>query len=276
MSTLKLGAQLYTLREFTQTENDFAGTIKRVADIGYKYVQVSGISANISAHFIKEVTEDCGIKVILTHTSPDRIRNNTEKVIEEHDIFNCPGIGIGGYWGDRSADGFKKFAENVAPAVEKIKAAGKFFLYHNHRFEFEHFEKGKTAIDILLENSDKSAFKLTFDTYWAQAGGVDPAKFIKDYKDNIFVTHLKDMTVLNYKHTTTELSTGKVKSSSISDTHIMTEIMTGNMNFERILKVSEKNDVLWHFVEQDEVRINAFDSMKISYDNLMATGKFEQ
>ena len=253
---LKLGAQLYTLRKFTQNEDDFAETIKKAADIGYKYAQVSGIGAGISAEFIKKVTEDNGVKVILTHTPLQRIMNETDKVIEEHNIFDCPGIGVGGFGGDRSADGFKKFAEDIAPAVKKIKASGKLFLYHNHRFEFERFG-GKTGMDILLENSDTSAFKFTFDTYWAQAGGVDPAQFIKDYKDNIFVTHLKDMTVVN-------------------DVSVMTEIFTGNINFERILKVSEKNNILWHFVEQDEVYMDAFESMKISYDNLMATGRFEK
>jgi len=256
MPALKLGAQLYTLREYTQNENDFASTIKKVADIGYKYVQVSGIGGSIPAQFIKKVTEDNDVKVILTHTSPDKIMNDTDKVIEDHDIFGCPGIGIGGYWGDRSADGFKKFAENIAPAVAKIKAANKFFLYHNHKYEFEHFEKGKSALDIMLENSDKSAFKLTFDTYWGQAGGVDPAQFIEDYKDNIFATHLKDMTV-------------------VGDKIRMTEMLTGNMNFARVLELSEKNNVLWHFVEQDEVYMDAFESMKISYDNLFATSKFE-
>jgi len=253
---LKLGAQLYTLREHTKNEQDFATTIKKVADIGYKYVQVSGVGASVTPQLIKKVTEDNGIKVILTHTSLDRICGETDKVIEEHSLFDCPGIGIGGFWGNKSADGFKHFAEEMAPVVAKIKAAGKLFLYHNHKFEFEHFEKGKTAIDIMLENSDKEAFKLTFDTYWAQAGGIDPAQFIKDYKDNIFATHLKDMTV-------------------VDDNIRMTEILDGNMNFKRVLKISEKHGVLWHFVELDEVYMDAFESMKISYDNLTATGKFE-
>jgi sugar phosphate isomerase/epimerase len=162
---------------------------------------------------------------------------------------------VGGFWGSRTADGFKQFAEGIAPAADKIKAAGKVFLYHNHRFEFERYN-GKTGIDILLENTDKDAFKLTFDTYWAQAGGIDPAEFIKENSDRIYVTHLKDMAVIN-------------------DKSVMTEIMTGNINFNRILKVSEKADIIWHFVEQDETRIDCFESMKISHDNLMSTGKFE-
>jgi len=238
-----------------QNEKDFAETIKKIAAIGYKYVQVSGIGSGVSPAVIKQAANDNNIKVILTHSSPARIRNETEKVIEDHDIFGCDAIGVGGMFDyPGNPDGYKKFAEDFSPAIEKIKASGKVFLYHNHRFEFARFD-GKTGIDILLENTDKNGFKLTFDTYWAQAGGIDPADFIKKYSDRIFATHLKDMSVIN-------------------DKPEMTEIYTGNMNFDRILKISKKNGVIWHFVEQDEVRINAFDSMKISFDNLMKTGYF--
>ena len=134
-------------------------------------------------------------------------------------------------------------------------SVAKVFLYHNHDFEFEKYD-GKTAMDILLENTDKDGFKLTFDTYWSQFAGVDPTEFIKNHADRIYVTHLKDMAIIN-------------------DKKEMTEVCTGIMNFDKILQVSEQNNIIWHFVEQDEVRMDAFDSMKISFDNLMATGMFE-
>ena len=257
MPDLKLGAQLYTVREYTQNESDFAKAMDKIADIGYKYVQVSGIGPGISPAFIRDAAINSGLKVVLTHTSPARIKDEAEAVIKEHDIFGCGCIGVGGMFGhDGTADGFLRFAEDFAPAIDKIKQSGKLFLYHNHRFEFENFG-GKTGIEILLENTDKDAFKLTFDTYWAQAGGIDPAQFMEENSGRIFATHLKDMTV-------------------IKDRMEMTEVCTGNMNFKRILEVSKQKEILWHFVEQDDVRINAFDSMKISHDNLMATGKFER
>jgi len=256
MPALKLGAQLYTVRQYTQTEKDFAETMEKIAKIGYKYLQVSGIGSSITPDFIKKVTEDNGLKVILTHTSPERIMKETEKVIEDHNIYNCDGIGVGGIFGvERSEDGYKKFIENFAPAIEKIKKSGKVFLYHNHNFEFEKYGN-KTGIDILLENSDQDGFKLTFDTYWAYFAGFDPVEFIKRYNSRIFVTHLKDMAI-------------------IDDKKVMTEVCTGIMDFNKILEVSKNNNIIWHFVEQDEVRMNAVDSMKISFDNLMATGKFE-
>ena len=256
MPALKLGAQLYTVRQYTQNEKDFAETMKKIASVGYKYVQVSGIGSGVTPVMIKQAADDNNLKVILTHTSPERIKNETEKVIEEHNVFGCDGIGIGGMFGhERTADGYKKFADDFSKAIEKIKQSGKVFLYHNHDFEFQKYD-GKTGMDIVLENTDKDGLKLTFDTYWAQFAKVDPAEFIEKYCGRIFATHLKDMTFIDNKA-------------------VMTEVCTGTMNFDRILKVSEDSGILWHFVEQDEVRIDAFESMKISFDNLMATGKFE-
>ena len=252
---LKLGAQLYTVREYMKTEDDFKRTMEKIATIGYRYVQVSGIG-EVPPQRIKESAEANGIKVILTHMPPERVLNETEKVIGEHDLLGCGAIGIGGLVGaERNEEGYKTFAANFASAIEKIKKSGKLFCYHNHRFEFEKYN-GLTGLDILLANTDKDAFKLTFDTYWAHSGGIDCAAFIEKYHGRIFSTHLKDMTVIN-------------------DSQEMTEIYTGNMNFDAILKASAENGVIYHFVEQDTVRMDAFDSMKISYDNLMKTGMFK-
>ena len=43
MDIMKIGAQLFTIRNFTQTETDFARAMEKIAKIGYQVVQVSGI-----------------------------------------------------------------------------------------------------------------------------------------------------------------------------------------------------------------------------------------
>ena len=40
-----IGAQLYTLRDYCKNLDDFSETLKKVADIGYTSVQVSGTCA---------------------------------------------------------------------------------------------------------------------------------------------------------------------------------------------------------------------------------------
>lgn len=39
---MEIGAQFYTLRDFCKDLDSFAETLKKVADIGYKTVQISG------------------------------------------------------------------------------------------------------------------------------------------------------------------------------------------------------------------------------------------
>ena len=110
---MSLGAQLYTVRDYTKNEADYRMMMKKIAEIGYKTVQMSGFNTEaITPAIIKEVTEENNLKVVLTHTAWDRIKNETEQVIEEHNLFNCDAIGIGGYHGDRSYDGFMRFCDS--------------------------------------------------------------------------------------------------------------------------------------------------------------------
>lgn len=249
---LYLGAQLYTVREKIKTKEDFLETIGKLSKIGYKYMQVSGIGANVTPDVIREAVELYGVKCILTHTNLTRIIEDTDAVIAEHDVFGCDAIGIGGIANryPHTADGYAKFALDVAPAVEKIKAAGKVFLYHNHRFEFEHYGD-KTGLDLLMSITDPEGFKFTFDTYWSHVAGIDPADYIRRHGDRIFCLHLKDMTVRE-------------------DNLVMTECLTGNLNFDSIVSAAKEAGIKYHMIEQDNVYIDLFDSMKISHDNLKA------
>ncbi len=254
---LCLGAQLYTVRDYMQNAADYKKAMKRIAEIGYKTVQMSGYNTQeITPQLIKEVSEENNLKVILTHTDPMRIKNDTERVIEEHEMFGCNGIGIGGFFfGEHSYDGFMKFAEDFAPAIEKIKRAGKVFLYHNHRFEFEKWQTPdgslKNGLELVMENTDPDGCKLTFDAYWAVAAGADPAAFIRTYGSRIFVTHFKDMAVKD-------------------DKIVMTELLTGNMNYDAIMAACAEAGIRDLFVEQDQVFMDSLESMKISHDNMKA------
>lgn len=248
MENLKLGIQLYTMRQYTQNPDDYASTMEKMAAIGYKYAQNSGIGGSVTPEIVAKVSADTGIRIILTHTDPKRILNDTDAVIEDHLKYGCRAIGIGGAPYGHGYDEYMRFFEDYAPAIEKIKKAGMVFLYHNHRVEFEKYN-GKYGLELIMENTDSEGCKLTFDAYWAAAAGVDPADFIRKYGDRMFCTHFKDMAVLK-------------------DQVRMTELLTGNLNYDGIIAACRAKDLIWNFVEQDNVYIDAFESVKISHDNM--------
>ncbi len=246
-----LGAQMFTVRNYTKTLEDYRFVMKRLGEIGYKTCQMSGFNTEvITPEIIREESEKNNIRVVLTHTNPQRVLNETDAVIAEHSVFHCDAIGIGGMPGTRDYDGIMKFAEDFAPVIEKIKKAGKVFLYHNHRWEFERFN-GKYVIEWIMENTDPEGCKLTFDAYWATAAGIDAAAFIRQYGDRIFCTHFKDMAVKE-------------------DKVVMTELLTGNMNYDAIMAACAEKGIHDLFVEQDNVYMDSIESMKISHDNMKA------
>jgi len=250
---MKIGAQLYTVREFTQTTKDFAGTIKKVADMGYNCVQVSGIGAEITATEIAEICKAHNVEVAITHTAPDRIKNETAQVIQDHITMGVKYIGVGAVpWGTRlTKEGYTDFVKDFTPAAKAIKEAGLQFMYHNHDFEFAKFD-GKLAMDFLVENLPDTGF--TLDTYWVQLGGGDPAWWIKKLTGRVDVIHIKDLVI-------------------VDGTPHMAEIFEGNLNWNAIFESCKTAGVKYAMVEQDECYgKDPFECLELSLRNLREYG----
>ncbi len=245
----RIAAQLYTLRDFTKTPEGVADSLKKVSRIGYKSVQVSGMGP-IDTGELKKILDGEGLKVCATHTDYYKIRDDMQAVIDEHRTLECPYIAIGGLPGEYrgSAEGFRKFAGEASEVALKLKEEGFGFGYHNHSFELEKFE-GKTALQIMFEESDPGVFTFEIDTYWIQHGGGDPAAYVRQMKGRIPLLHLKDMGIHEGKP-------------------VMAEVGEGNLNWEAILSEAQKSGVEWYLVEQDHCLRDPFESLEISYNNL--------
>ncbi|MFV0400671.1 MAG: sugar phosphate isomerase/epimerase family protein [Oscillospiraceae bacterium] len=249
-----VGAQLYTIRAFTQSERDFEESMRRVAAIGYKTVQVSAIGP-IPAEKVREICDKHGLQIVLTHTNPDRILNDTEAVIKEHDVMGCKYIGIGMMperyrniaWLDRFITDYKEPAKKVA-------AAGKRLMYHNHAFEFSKMG-GKRVMETLMEGFTPEEMGVTLDTFWVQIAGGDVIQWIEKLGDRIPCVHLKDLDANGF-------------------TPIMAPVMEGNINFDGVLETIKKiGKTEYLLVEQDDCYgADPFACLKTSYDNLAAKG----
>jgi sugar phosphate isomerase/epimerase len=251
---MKLGAQLFTVREFTRNLDDFAETLKKIADIGYDTVQVSG-TCPFEAEWLKEQLDKNGLVCAITHTNADRIAYDTEKVIAEHKIFGCNYIGLGGVPKDyrSSPAGLDGFVETFAPAAKKISDAGLKFMYHNHGFEFQKVN-GVTLLERIAKAFPKDQMGFTLDSYWVQYGGGDPAAWIEKLEGRVECIHLKDM-------------------KFVEDKQQMAYIGEGNINFDRYLAACEKSGTKYALVEQDDCQgRDPFFCLKKSYEYLTSLG----
>jgi sugar phosphate isomerase/epimerase len=249
MENIKIAAQLYTLRDFLKTPEEIRLTLKRVKDIGYEWIQVSGIGP-ISHESMREILDETGLKVCATHISYERLQKDMEDVIYQHKLWDVPNIGIGSIPGEfkKDEEGFSKFAIEASKIGKRISEMGFRFTYHNHKFEFQKYN-GRTALDIIIEESDKENLDFLLDTYWVQAGGGDSADWIYKLNGRMKVIHFKDMKI-------------------IEDKQLMSEIGEGNMNWKSIIKACKDTEVEWIAIEQDDCNgKDPFECLKISYEN---------
>src|SRR5947208_2616667 len=99
MSASQIGAQLWTLRDFTKTPSDIATTLSRVKKIGYNAIQISAFGP-IDPKELSKILRGEGLTVAATHMSLTRMENETARVIEEHRLWGCRYIALGEFYSD--------------------------------------------------------------------------------------------------------------------------------------------------------------------------------
>jgi len=258
MEDFRIGAQLYSVRTLCQDIESFRKTLREVAAIGYKGVQVSGVGA-FEPERIREACDANGLQIVCTHVPFAEITENTEFSIRKHNILGCayPGLGSMPYhYYDDGVDSLREFIAEFNKAADTYALHGMNLLYHNHAHEFQRFPiagKSKLAIEVLMEEITNDA-QFELDTHWVQVGGGDPVKYL--YGRSADVIHFKDLL------------------GGRDNTSVIATVGKGNLDWDGIIKACRDTRVMWAMIEQD----NAVDEddpigcFAYSYDFLMKKG----
>lgn len=248
---MKIGAQLYTVREFCKSTEDLAETLKKVADIGYTTVQLSGVCAYDPA-WMKEQLRKNGLICACTHTAAPRLQQETDLVSAEHLAIDCRYVGLGSHpfrEGDVE-ELYTAFRNIYGPVAKRFRENGLYFMYHNHDMEFRHID-GKTILRKMAEDFAPEELGFVLDTFWIQAGGADPCEYIREMAGRVPCIHLKD-----YAY-------GRK----------MAVVGEGNINFAAVAAACEDAGAKYLLVEQDDCNgEDPFACLKRSYQNLRALG----
>ena len=253
----RIGAQYFTVRDGIQDIKSFDETCKKVSEIGYKTVQISGTP--LGAKEMREVLDKYNLSALTTHRSFDDFVNNLDEIIEYNKILGVDLCGIGCMlresWSNEK--GLADFIKKANGICDELKKEDMYFGYHNHAFEFIKYG-GKTIMEILAEETDEERFNFIFDTYWAQVGGKNPADEIKKLGKRAMAVHFKDFTV--------DRDNWKVPQ--------MCEVGQGNLNWDEIISACEEAGCRWAFVEQDTNHTDndPFKALSISYEYLLTKG----
>ena len=247
--TKQIGIQLYTIRDLVQ--KDLVGTLYKLAEIGYRTIETAGYQdGKFYGHppvEFKKLVNGIGLNPLSSHSG--LTLDNIDKSIADASDAGMKYLVLPSIPGDKrkTLDDYKKIADDLNKMGEKCKNAGIIFGYHNHAFEFQKMEN-ELPYDLLLENTEADLVTMQLDTYWMIYGGYEPVDYFKKFPGRFKLWHVKDMVDDPSKEST--------------------EIGNGIVDFPSIFKLRKKAGMEYIFLEQEEFKMDTWDSLKISFQYL--------
>ena len=228
----RIGLELYTVRQLARA--DMAGTLARVAEIGYREVEFHAYFGKSNTE-IRDLLAKNGLTSPSMHMGFDAMKVDWDKTFDDalakghqYLIVPSPPNGVG-----KTIDSWKRTADDFNKAGERAKARGLAFGYHNHYTEFAPID-GQVPYDLLIESTDPRYVNFQMDVFWVTRGGGDPRTYLRRYPDRFVMLHIKD--------------------SSGLPVHDQVDIGAGTIDFASILRldVELKHAVKHVYVEHDE------------------------
>jgi sugar phosphate isomerase/epimerase len=246
--SFNIGLQLYTIRDAMTT--DVPGSLKKVSDMGYKYVELADYANRKfygyePVEFIK-IVNDLGMEVIGSHTQVEGVGvtlDNAKIMAEDHaklGVRYCLQPWIVEEMRNSIAT-YQKMAANWNQIGQVMKEFGIQFGYHNHNFEFATVEGKVPYFDIMLAELDKDLVTMEIDLFWASKAGQNLVEIFKKYPGRFQLFHMKDM----YKNEAPFFEVIKDDIAPVGE---------GVINFKEILAARDIAGMKYMVVEQDESR----------------------
>ncbi len=196
----EFGFQVWTIKD--ELIADFPGTLKKMAGLGYKQVEMCSPLGYTSSGFgplnemsgteMKKIIDDSGLTCISSHYGMGELRESLDNRMEWATQLGMKQMVAASFWlpEGASVDEYRKAADELNNIGEKTKAAGIQMVFHNHHMEFE--KRGDELIyDALLAQFDPDLVKMQFQVAVVNIG-YKAADYFRKYPGRFQSAHLSD------------------------------------------------------------------------------------
>jgi len=186
-----IGLQLYTVRK--DMERSVEQTLARVAEIGFKEVELAGLFQRTPPQFA-ELLKANGLAAPSGHLGLDIMRTAWDKALDDSATLGHKYVVVAWIPPEErsSVDVVRKLGEDFNRAGEAARKRGMTFAYHNHDFEFEPLGS-TTCYDVLLATCEPSLVEFELDLFWITKAGKDPLAYLAQQPGRFTMVHVKDM-----------------------------------------------------------------------------------
>ena len=198
---MKSSLQLWSIRD--AIAEDFAGTLKKVAEMGYQGVEFAGYFGHTAAE-VKALLVENGLEVSGSHVPFDKLTDDLAATLAfEKEIGNThiivPHLDFD------SVEAWRDAFVQLEKIGQQVEAAGFTFDYHNHGHEFLKFP-GFDLLDEMYQATSHVDFEV--DAYWVAYGQKDVLAWLAAHAEKVVTLHMKDMEIVDGAAYSCVLGTG--------------------------------------------------------------------
>jgi sugar phosphate isomerase/epimerase len=229
-----LGLQLYSVRD--DMGKDPSGTLKKLSDMGYKYVEHANYHDRKFYGYtpteFKKLLEGYNLNMISGHVQMlPKDYDFSKKEFSENWIHTVEDAATAGQkylispWLDdslrKNMNDFKAYMDVFNKSGTLCQKSGMKFGYHNHDFEFNTKIDGQLLYDLILTNTDPALVAQQLDMGNLYNGGFKAIDVAKKYPGRFELMHVKDeiptTTKGQEKYESTILGKGIVGTKEVCD-----------------------------------------------------------
>lgn len=197
---LAFGFQTWTLRD--ELGNDFSGTLRKMAEMGYSEVEMCsplGYTGtpfekfnNLSGTELRKMIEDTGLNCTSSHYGMGELRDHLDNRMEWAQQMGMKQMICSSLWlpDGASVDDYRKGCDELNAIGRKVQAAGLQLGYHNHHMEFEKRDD-ELIYEAMLERLDPTLVKMQFQVAVINIG-YKAADYFRKYPGRFISAHLAD------------------------------------------------------------------------------------
>jgi sugar phosphate isomerase/epimerase len=181
-----------------ELEKDYKTTLRKVADIGYRYYEFGNYMGPSQEEF-REFLDEIGLVPLAGGSSMAQMikDDELEKMVENALALDKKYMVCYWPWMDggenKLLDDFKIAAERLNQLGEKCDRMGIRFAFHNHDKEFVKVDGYRWGYEVILRETDPNLVTMQLDLYWIIKGGGDPLVLFNEYPGRYEMFHVKDM-----------------------------------------------------------------------------------
>lgn len=267
-----IGIQLWTVNE--PLKRDPAGTLAKLAQIGYREVETAGFVGRTPQQF-RRLLDDAGLAAVSAHL--DFVLDRLEATFEaahalgasyaaSSSLLETVGELLPAKPAWKSGMSLEE-AHRTADVANRIGAAarraGLKFALHNHDREFVDLGAGTVGYDIVWRETDPALVQFEIDCGWMVFAGRNPLDYLRKYPGRIPLIHVKDFQPKHNAH-----------AAPLAEEMRGAELGRGVVDYRPIFAAAKRAGLEHYFVEQEGPfsRMSPLEAAQVDYDYLHSIG----